>query len=534
VTRAQDEEAEGVGGDAESLPRKSRKKRGRSCLKCRQLRIKCDDERPCQSCRKRGETCEADDENISCHHCRKSKVKCDKQRPCSRCVAKGKPEECVSQLPVLVPEKPLANCQTFDEAGEDEQGVDLQEVEVGDEPNRKREFVEMGNEEQQGMEDDASTQKEGAHASTQNEGALQVVRPLRQQKRICLTDVSSARRAIHSSIRSKAMLRIWDAGYSKASLDNLFNSLPPGLEDAMNQGLRALDTLGWIREQTAKLRSAPMNGFTTPETSCTTPRRQSMEVANFDSMKLNQEFDSLGCGWWSLSFDPATGRRTHLECNSLLGDIVNTHWEELLGRAGHSDVEFPCSQLEFFCTILADLCSSSEKHLVRYNTSTPKRNGKIMDTLLLRRETFRTFNDEGKIVRVQHVVTRVTEEEYDAAYRSDPSICRPFSSVLGDYRTASEIVAETPRDILFDGQFARMAQTAEGAKKLKRLEACLRLRFEPIIQHAENESRKFAAAVGNAVTAAADGPAVDFGHRHITRTATDPVIEPQSLPQPRA
>jgi len=449
-------------------------------------------------------------------------------------VRRGKPEDCTSQVKNGVPEEFVPKVQIFEDTNQLQAEVSELLPAEASRPREevvkncalKRPFVEYYHE-----DDDVEEQ---ASNEVHDQSRLQVARPIvHQQKRMRFTDVSSTRAKIYQSIVSKIMLRVWDAGYSKAELDSLFGSLTPGLLDTINEALRAFETLAWIKEQSVRQASAAsaVTGFVTPETACQTPH--DLQIAPQESA-IRDNFDSLGCGWWSLSWDPATGRRIGMEVNKALSSLTQLHPEELLGRAGHSDVKLPCSQLEFFCTVLDDLCNAGQKYLVRYSTITPQTQGRMMDTILVRRESFRTFNEEGKIVLVQHMLTRVSEEEYDEVYRSDPSLCRPFSSVLGDYRTASEIVAETPRDILFDGQFARMAQTAEGAKKLKRLEACLRLRFEPIIQHAENESRKFAAAVGNAVTAAADGPAVDFGHRHITRTATDPVIEPQSLPQPRA
>ena len=72
------------------------RERARACLPCRQLKKKCEAERPCRSCvaRRCPEECVDSDKNSACYQCRSRRLRCDRQRPCSRCVQRGVPGAC--------------------------------------------------------------------------------------------------------------------------------------------------------------------------------------------------------------------------------------------------------------------------------------------------------------------------------------------------------------------------------------------------------------------------------------------------------
>eukprot|EP00961_Rhodomonas_salina_P148513 1999254-Rhodomonas_salina.1 len=201
-----------------------RKNCGRACFKCRQLRIKCDYQRPCHNCVKRGEDCKTDGEKMSCIHCRKSKLKCDKQKPCSRCVKRGNPDECVSQVNNGVPEKfrPKPQAQNSNELNEQDAGQllvpasshmgsmpsmvfaqasmsvsDFSSLGVQQQTSRKRAFCEIytGEEEEPEVVEDHKT--------------LQVGRPLmHESKKLRLLDTSRVRHEVSATIKHRVSPRI--------------------------------------------------------------------------------------------------------------------------------------------------------------------------------------------------------------------------------------------------------------------------------------------------------------------------------------
>mmetsp|Transcript_10389 Transcript_10389/g.20793 ORF Transcript_10389/g.20793 Transcript_10389/m.20793 type:complete len:516 (+) Transcript_10389:182-1729(+) len=476
------------------IKQSKRKNNGRACLKCQHLKIKCDYQRPCQNCIKRGaqDSCNSNDERTACKKCHASKIKCDKQRPCSRCLKKGKPEDCVNQVHTISldasamtspsPTEGLfihsPHSPTVPSEGSGPTGTPTES------PDRWAETAPSG---RTGMSrkrplDDLDTEQDGeddedSDASRRNR--LRVARPVSAKKQLLLTDIGRAQ--LMSRISNKIMLRMWECGYSFPALSEMFQSLPLGIQEVMDTALKALGTLAWIRSQQRSSQTPPPKDTSAPEM--------------VSELIVNEVYDRLGCGYWCLTYDDQ-GRRKSLEVNAVLGKMMLMHPEELLARAGHSDVNIPSNQLEFFCTILDDLANAGEKRLVRYASITRQQNGRLVDAILVRRETLKEYDELGRIMRTQHFLTQVSGEEYDAAVRCDPSMCRPFASIMGDWRCAQEILHDATRDFLFDGRIASLTQTAEGSRNLRRLEACLRVRFEPIVQLADSAQAKFIAASG--------------------------------------
>ncbi|EJD48137.1 hypothetical protein AURDEDRAFT_113026 [Auricularia subglabra TFB-10046 SS5] len=81
-----------------------------ACSNCHRGKIKCDGERPCDRCLKKGlapeECIDFQRKRTACTSCRAVKMKCDGNRPCKRCVKKGKGEECTDvDLPGVRPRR---------------------------------------------------------------------------------------------------------------------------------------------------------------------------------------------------------------------------------------------------------------------------------------------------------------------------------------------------------------------------------------------------------------------------------------------
>lgn len=81
------------------IPLTTERARPRACLPCRQLKKKCDLNRPCRACWSRGcaDLCQDDTKVPACTMCRARRLKCDRQRPCSRCVKSGQANACTAQ-----------------------------------------------------------------------------------------------------------------------------------------------------------------------------------------------------------------------------------------------------------------------------------------------------------------------------------------------------------------------------------------------------------------------------------------------------
>jgi hypothetical protein len=90
-----------------------------ACNYCRRLKTKCDGGQPCSLCVKRGrpDGCQRLEyvtvvgksqviefslkrgrRSFVCGYCKKQRIKCDGNRPCDRCVRRGKSEECLEDL----------------------------------------------------------------------------------------------------------------------------------------------------------------------------------------------------------------------------------------------------------------------------------------------------------------------------------------------------------------------------------------------------------------------------------------------------
>ena len=52
--------------------------------------------------------------------------------------------------------------------------------------------------------------------------------------------------------------------------------------------------------------------------------------------------------------------------------------------------------------------------------------------------------DSERVEQVQHLLTEVTEEEYDYALRRHAAACRPFAAAMGDHRCAARCVTDYP------------------------------------------------------------------------------------------
>ena len=77
--------------------------------------------------------------------------------------------------------------------------------------------------------------------------------------------------------------------------------------------------------------------------------------------------------------------------------------------------------------------------------------------------------------QARHWLTRVTDDEYDAALARTPDVCRPFAAAMGDRRPARQCLAEYPADAR--RTLADLAASPDGARRLALLAAAIEARL---------------------------------------------------------
>ena len=92
----------------------------------------------------------------------------------------------------------------------------------------------------------------------------------------------------------------------------------------------------------------------------------------------------------------------------------------------------------------------------------------------LRFAAARPLTSGGFGLQLQMMITRVADEEYDAALARTPELCRPFAAVMGDLRPAAQVRADFDTDRSLP--LAALSSTTEGRRALDLLAAALRSR----------------------------------------------------------
>jgi len=295
-------------------------------------------------------------------------------------------------------------------------------------------------------------------------GNLRLERPLRARRTLLLQDMGKARNLQGLKLSHKVIRRLWEAGYNHAALCNLFNNLPRSIRNALDRGLAAMEALANLTPKNLQMDSSPKEGI---------------ECSTVDHI--------TGRAYWSLKFDPDTMKRQSVQVNADLGKFCNMHPDELLGRAGHSEVFMPHSELEFFCATMDDIVNLMQPVVVRYQRFSRYENGKIVDIILVKRRSIRFFNAAKQVIRIDHVMEAVSPEEFDAARERDPTVCRPFAS-LGDERSATELIQDGIKDSMFDETFSELASSAQGRRRLRLLKEKMEEKFQVFINMAEQAS----------------------------------------------
>ena len=217
----------------------------------------------------------------------------------------------------------------------------------------------------------------------------------------------------------------------------IFGSLPTGFQKLIDDVLEAKSFLA-----TARAASVPTRSAVSPM----------LEDVPLDDVKLACEVsERLGIGYQSLTFDPNTGQRTTITCNTTCANLYGVHHEELLARAGNADVEIPMSQMDFFCTMMEEMCSAKlemRSCTTSYWRWVPLRSGRIQDALIIRRTNVKNYSKAGMLLRNQNFFEVVTAEEYDTIRLANPVVCRPMSAAVGDDRCGADILASANQDYL--------------------------------------------------------------------------------------
>ena len=195
--------------------------------------------------------------------------------------------------------------------------------------------------------------------------------------------------------------RLWTFGYAEQALASIFDALPAGFCSAIQT---ASDKLTGVAKTMHALRiadaaAAEGEGSAAPEEGV---------HAFLECLEDIWERDD-GEGFIEFAFDPATQQRVNVMLNSLTAAIAGMHKEEVLARLAAHDAPVSFLPLDYLCALLHQSLraavpsgpASARAHTdvihLRMACRGPMRSGSD----LIRMETVKLFNAEGRVVQVR-------------------------------------------------------------------------------------------------------------------------------------
>ena len=456
---------------------KEQLKRDRACQACNKSKIKCDGERPCRSCIFKGkaEMCvdqvpKNSESNLTrkksplgfprkalkrdqaCIRCNKSKVKCDGCRPCGRCVSRGSENDCMSQVEynsfISNRSSPLSDTSSEDQlahlwnTAEVVPGFsahpDFSSYEMSNDVNQEFDFLNMP-----------------------------IDRPIAFPAH-CL---AHSRRSDQSSSHDVPFLlrTFWEnQGVSISGIRNIYGILPLRLKDTLARSLTALERL--------------LNA-----------RARSYQIAAMDSRALRSWQQSARCGFQSITLDPCTNRWATCAVNEWLSEFAGVHREEMLARMANQEMQLPSTELRQFCAHLSGLLELSKlifdpfclkegdkRYWVsRWNKNFAK--DPCPEGVLMRACLTVHTDENGFLCGITRTQVVISEEEYDAALRNDPSACEALAMAVVGAKSGKELVQ---RELIQEESIINMVSTDKGMSQLNTLCDILDLKFRPIVDRA--------------------------------------------------
>jgi len=382
----------------------------------------------------------------ACLPCRLSKLKCDSERPCANCARSGGSSLCVSWIVGKGQRSPLSPaCMVCNQ-------------------------------------DKCVCNPAMLFGKRSPTDKVTIERPIPAPESLVFENERSAQRRAQMRLFShKILARYWEAGYSTEVLLQLFRSLPSELRAAIWAGLDAMSFL------------ASLAG---PEQDVD-PNAQIPAPVTF-------KIPDMGPGTLVMGWDPTAQVRTYVSANQTCSLIARVHIEEFLTRIANNELKMMQTEIEWLCSTIDDLISGTKPVNIRYlRYADDYRNPE--GTASCKLIKMMVVNRMDTLCR--HVLSSTThlevasDEEYDKALQETPEICRPFSAMLGDVRTAAELRRSWSTDLRRNGKISEMKQTEEGRAVLAKLTNIINVVFKPIIDMANGARMQFqmAQAQGSAM-----------------------------------
>mmetsp|Transcript_25637 Transcript_25637/g.40179 ORF Transcript_25637/g.40179 Transcript_25637/m.40179 type:complete len:598 (-) Transcript_25637:973-2766(-) len=282
----------------------------------------------------------------------------------------------------------------------------------------------------------------------------------------------------------KFLDKYWEVGYSAKQLCKMFGTLPDCIAVELEKGLIALQVLQNANQQSLqqKFMAALMKG---DESLASASEPQINWDVDLQTVAMTRPGVAYICYEW----DPDTGLRQSVQANSELMTLLDMHMEELLARVANQDTPIPHSDVEFLMTIVDDLRPIPSA--VTYSRLARWSGGQLTDALLVRRETRRTCDKLGRLARVEHIVERVSPEEYDKA---NPSRRRGDLLSIGDTRSGCEVLSAAFRDHLFNENLSHLSQSVEGQVIIRKIAQSIKNCYAQMVAMADHVQKQAQAA----------------------------------------
>jgi len=260
--------------------------------------------------------------------------------------------------------------------------------------------------------------------------------------------------------------RYSEAGFSVKDMCNIFNHIPSGLANVLEEGLRALQVVA------PRVMPVPIQKKVT----------NTQSVIQFHEMKLLDNIRDFGCVRLEWNNE---GERESVYFNDVFALLAGAHKEELLSRAALCELPLPMTEFDLICTILDDVLRCGSPTITRYvRWRVGFVNGGQGQAAFLKWTRNKSISPSEGIENALHSFSLVTPEEYDWALRTTPELCRPLTWELGDFRSASSCLNDFQNE-WHEMRISTLQSSEHGRHLLSRFTELVRSKFAPFVTAAK-------------------------------------------------
>eukprot|EP00288_Rhodomonas_lens_P013205 CAMPEP_0177700848 /NCGR_PEP_ID=MMETSP0484_2-20121128/6307_1 /TAXON_ID=354590 /ORGANISM="Rhodomonas lens, Strain RHODO" /LENGTH=351 /DNA_ID=CAMNT_0019212063 /DNA_START=271 /DNA_END=1323 /DNA_ORIENTATION=- len=299
-----------------------------------------------------------------------------------------------------------------------------------------------------------------------------VERPLRSQNLLLLNDSASAVGDLPFHFLQIHSLM----GFSTDLLISYVNAAPAPIQGILHRGFRAMD-VHFLAAMAAMSSKPP------------TPTASLCISSDVDTVE--EYHSSRNPGLCTMRLGTRRGSRAHVQIQGAVQNLTGVHPEEAIARVANYDVPTVMHPVDNFCAFIDDIVNLLEDkpfvRYVRWKRAFMRAGDEYSSSGSLMRWT-RVKAEENNTLVFKTIWELCTPEQYDMAMEQDPSICRPFSHIMGDTRSGSQVLYPDRKWDSWEG----LQSTEEGRQRIRRLTEALSDRFEPLIAQAEAMQRSAA------------------------------------------